>query len=429
MQVCVVLGQDTQPHAHLHPKSNFVSTKHLTIIHLEEAEPSLSLLRQPSSSSSKIAKDPKQTLKGVVSSFPENVPEKDQILQAKSSKATTTDINEMPQSQSNVPPTTWPIFFELDLQIVSPQNMNSIKIDNGATHTEILIRTPSNVELMGKLKDSKDEKIFGGDRVFFDRHRTLWRCLFAPNQNGTFKAMILAKRKSDPGSYTGACSYTLEARQIPSTPFSYPKTWQLFHDLDLKIETSYDRATIVWPENASYVEIRMRAPNDVYLSCNIKYNDITVDNGTLTQFDSDKHNWQLLFAPQRTGLHMLWVYAKRENDAGSTSSSVAQFHLNVTQLKQSIKFPLTYTKFQTNKCRILEPIHGTLKKGSVVLIHCIVPGATDVSVTIDSDWNESGGYQDPIFKTKVTVGSKDVTVYAKYAQKGSYDGLFEYTVQ
>lgn len=335
----------------------------------------------------------------------------------------------MPQIQSNTPATTWPIFGELGLQIVSPHNTDSIKIDNGATHTEIRVRTPPDVVLMGRLKDNKDDKIFGGERVFFDRHKKLWRCLFAPNHDGTFKAIILAKKESDPGSYTSACSYTLEVRQIPSKPLCFPKTWQLFYDLDLEVEAAYDRATIVWPENASYVEIRMRAPDNVYLSCNIKHNDTKIDNGTLAQFDSDQQNWQLLFAPQRTGPHTLLVYAKHKKDAGSSLHSVVQFDLNVTELRQSIKFPLTYTKFQTDRCRIVEPLYGTIKKGSTVLIHCIIPGATEVDVMIDSKWSKSEGYKNPIFKTKVTVGSKEVEVYAKYAPKNSYDGLFKYTVQ
>ncbi|UJR19907.1 hypothetical protein I4U23_023039 [Adineta vaga] len=340
-----------------------------------------------------------------------------------------TNFEQTQHSETNDPPKTWAAFDELGLRIVSSHKNNTIKIDNGTTHTEILVRAPADVVLMGTLNNSQDEEIFGGDRVFFDRHHRVWRCLFAPNQNGTFKATILAKRKSDSGRYTGVCRYNVEARKISSTPLSYPKTWQLFHDLDLEIETPYNRATLAWPDNASYIEIRMRAPNDVYLSCNIKYKDIKVENGTLSQFDSDRHNWQLLFAPQRTGLHSLYVYGRRESNADSTSSSVAEFHLNVSQLKRCIKFPKTYSKFHTNKCRLIEPMNGTLERGSVVLIHCIIPGATDVDVTTDSNWNKSEGYKDPIFKTRVTVGSKDVEVYAKYGQTNSYDGLFKYNVQ
>jgi hypothetical protein len=69
-----------------------------------------------------------------------------------------------------------------------------------------------------------------------------------------------------------------------------------------------------------------------------------------------------------------------------------------------------------------------LKKGTTIPIHCVIPGATDVGLTIDSNWIKANGYQNPIIKQNITVGSKEVTIYANYGQKSSYDGLVEYTV-
>jgi hypothetical protein len=47
-------------------------------------------------------------------------------------------------------------------------------------------------------------------------------------------------------------------------------------------------------------------------------------------------------------------------------------------------------------------------------------------LTIDSNWIKNEGYRDPILERKITVGSKEVTIYAKYAEKTSYDGLIKY---
>ncbi|CAF1165088.1 unnamed protein product [Adineta ricciae] len=327
---------------------------------------------------------------------------------------------EAPLNGNNVPAQTWPVFSELGLQIVFAQHTSVITVDHGATHAEILVRTPDNIELVGSLKNGCDEEVFGGNRVFFNRHRRLWQCLFAPNDNGTFTATIYAKRKLDLRSFTSACSYILEARQIPLIPLSYPTTWQLFHDLDLEIEMPYNHATITWPKSASYVEIRMRAPDHVYLSCDILYNKRKIDGGALAQFDATKHNWQLLFAPQHTGLHTLFVYAKQENDSDPTLHSVAQFNLDVTHISHPVKFPITYKQFKSKRCRIIEPLYGPLKQNFPVLIHCIVPDAVDVDVMIDSNWSRSQDYHDPIFKKIVTVGSKEVEVLGKYAQQNTY---------
>ena len=259
-------------------------------------------------------------------------------------------------------PKTWKNFFDLNLNVISPNNTHLIKVHDGQMHSEVLIRSPNDVELLEQLTNSNGEEIENGHQVFYDRHGDLWRCKFAPNRNGMFNAEILAKKKSDTNHYTSAISFKINAKQIPVPPLSYPTTWQLFYDLDLKIEAPQDRATVIWPENASFTEIRMSAPSDVNLSCSIAFKDVKEANCGLAQFDNDKQQWQLLFAPQRTGQHKLIIYAQRQSDTQTSSSSVVQFNLNVTKLRNPIKFPVIYAKFSTNKCRIYEPLNAVLKK-------------------------------------------------------------------
>jgi hypothetical protein len=94
-----------------------------------------------------------------------------------------------------------------------------------------------------------------------------------------------------------------------------------------------------------------------------------------------------------------------------------------------MKFPLIYSQFQTKKCQIYSPIDGILKNGSIVSIHCVIPGAIDVNLKVDSNWLKSEGYRDPILQRQITVGSKEVTIYAKYEEKSSYNALLKYTTQ
>jgi hypothetical protein len=74
-------------------------------------------------------------------------------------------------------------------------------------------------------------------------------------------------------------------------------------------------------------------------------------------------------------------------------------------------------------------LDGIVKKGSVIPIHCFVPGAIDVNVAVDSKLLEPGGYSNSIFKRQVTAGSKSVLICANYEQKKGYDGLVQYNVQ
>ncbi|CAF1407062.1 unnamed protein product [Adineta steineri] len=328
-------------------------------------------------------------------------------------------------------PKTWAKFFDLNLNIISPKNTHLINVHNGITHAEILIQTPDDVELLGRLVHiDNGEKIKGGDEVFYDRHKKLWRCRFAPNTNGVFDAEILAKKKSDSGSYTSVVSFKIDAKNIPTPSLSYPKTWQIFYDLDLKIEAPKNRAAVIWPNNASYSEIRMSAPDNVILSCALEYNGRKERDCTLNQFDHNKQQWQLLFAPQHTGHHKLTIFAKRQSDdAGTSSNSAVQFDLNVTKLQQKIKFPTLYEQFFTKKCQIYEPFNGVLKSDTIVPIKCYIPGAKHIKLQVDSKWVETNEYEDSILKTQVTVGSKDVTIYAKYGQDTKFNGLIQYSVE
>ena len=163
-------------------------------------------------------------------------------------------------------------------------------------------------------------------------------------------------------------------------------------ELGLKIKAPRNSSYAVWPDNLSYTEVFIQAPDNAQLSCDIEHNHKKVENGSLAQFNNDKKLWQLLHAPERTGFHELIVYAKRNDDSRSTLEAVVKFNLNVDKLRQPMKLPLTYTQFRNKKCQIYTPIDGILKRGSVVLINCIIPGAVDVNLTAGSQWLKSEGY-------------------------------------
>ena len=103
--------------------------------------------------------------------------------------------------------------------------------------------------------------------------------------------------------------------------------------------------------------------------------------------------------------------------------------LYVTKIHESITFPLTYIQFQLNKCQIYEPFNGILKKDSILPIHCIIPGATSVTVSIDSNPPRAEGYNDSILQRQITVGSEQVNIYAKYGQDPHYTTIIKYSVE
>ncbi|CAF0925803.1 unnamed protein product [Rotaria sp. Silwood1] len=141
-----------------------------------------------------------------------------------------------------------------------------------------------------------------------------------------------------------------------------------------------------------------------------------------------KKPWQLLFAPERTGQHELIVYTKKIKDNESSSNAVVKFNLDVGKLQRPMKSPVIYNKFKTEKCQIYTSIDEILKKGSIVSIHYVIPGAKSVNLTVDSQLLSNEGYKDLIRQGEIRVGSKDVVIYAKYGRNLSFDGLMKYTI-
>lgn len=340
----------------------------------------------------------------------------------------TLDVKQEPRPIISFPH-VWKNYFDLELEIVSPANTHLISLTNGSGQTQILVRAPEDVALLGRLQNERGEEVQGASQVFFDRKERLWRCSFAPNRDGDFEAMIMAKVNTDPGSYTSAVAFQIEARRIPAVPVSFPETWPLFYELGLQLEAPRIHENVPWTDDSSYAEILMRAPETIQLSCRIEYNNREVENGSITQYDNAKHLWQMLFAPERTGVHALTVFAKEIRNRDAAANAVVKFSLNVKQLKRPMKFPLLYTQFQTKKCQILTPIDGILKRGAVVPLYCVIPNALDVTVVVDSKPLEPGGYSGSVLRRDIKVGSQDVSIFAKFDKNSNHDGLVKYSVR
>ncbi|CAF1255252.1 unnamed protein product [Didymodactylos carnosus] len=319
-------------------------------------------------------------------------------------------------------------YYDLDLKIVQPKFQHTIQLKNDAAYTEILLQAPKDVKLIGDLTNPEGKKVHGGEQVYFDKQKALWRCLFAPQKTGLHKINIYAKKASDNStSYSAALEFNLNVQQLPSNIISYPNTMSLFYDYDLKIIAPNNSRFATWPKNASYTEILLRAPNNIQLSGHIFYDNQAIDNGSLIQYDHDKQLWQCLFAPRNTGLHKIIVFAK-ENGDSNTSQSVVDFDLDVTNLKRSIAFPKTYALFQKNKCKIYEPFE--MKKGSNVTLHCRIPDANNVRILFDSkpEREQEDDYENNIFKRQITVPNQNVVIMGNYTNDTSYSYLIHYTV-
>ncbi|CAF4995650.1 unnamed protein product, partial [Rotaria socialis] len=250
-------------------------------------------------------------------------------------------------------PCTYGKFFELNLKIVSPIYTHKVTLETGKSYGEVLIAAPtSDIKLSGSLRDESKTTIEGGDFVYFDRDENLWRCRFAPQKVGNHTILIFAGEIIKP------------------------------------VNTRY----IDWPsdKNNPYCEILVRSHDDVYVSGKItnSMSGKTIENGSLVNFNSPESLWQCLFVPSNShASYELTLFARRFNE--NESHCVAQFDLKQSHQsthQNCISLPITYSQFQEAKCDLFEPLNGILKRESKVTFRCRIPGAHEVSITIDGQW-------------------------------------------
>ncbi|CAF0893403.1 unnamed protein product [Didymodactylos carnosus] len=247
-------------------------------------------------------------------------------------------------------------YYDLDLKIIQPKFQHIIQLKNDAAYTEILLQAPKDVKLIGDLRNPEGKKVDGSHRLYFDKQKALWRCLFAPQSNGLHEITIYAKRKNQPGSFEGAVKFRLQAHNL-TKPISFPRLLDTYYDLDLKIVQPKFQHTIQLKNDAAYTEILLQAPKDVKL-----IGDLTnpegkkVHGGEQVYFDKQKALWRCLFAPQKTGLHKINIYAKKASDNSTSYSAALEFNLNVQQLPSNIiSYPNTMSLFYDYDLKIIAP--------------------------------------------------------------------------
>jgi hypothetical protein len=180
----------------------------------------------------------------------------------------------------------------------------------------------------------------------------------------------------------------------------------------------------------SLAEVLIQSPDDIQLSCSIK-DDIR--STSLTHYDFTRQLWQCLFAPYKSGFHTLIIFA--------THKSKLDLLKNVIELGVEVPskdfipgktLPTTFGKFTENKCQILTPLDGILKRGTKATIRCRIPNALSARISLDGIWLDEIKLKNDMFKQQINVPSREVIVYAQFINQKklkTYDGLIRYTVE
>ncbi|CAF3518213.1 unnamed protein product [Rotaria socialis] len=219
----------------------------------------------------------------------------------------------------------------------------------------------------------------------------------------------------------------------PISMFNYfclPYLHSYYFIFNLTIISPRFSSMVLFDKYQSYAEVLIQAPNDIQLSCSIKNDNKST---CLSQYDSNRQLWQCLFAPYKNGFHTLIIYANRLV-VSSMLINVIQLGLEVSS-KDFIRkkvLPTTYRKFIENKCQIFSPLDAVLKSGTKITIHCRIPNALYVRISLDGVWLEEIALKNEIFKQQITVPEREIIVYAQFKNAQlthTYNGLVRYLVE
>jgi hypothetical protein len=332
------------------------------------------------------------------------------------------DVPQLPNRLVSFP-RKWNAFWEHNIVVIYPQNTHAIKLDSVTkNHSQILIRTSTNIELKGSLRNNIGNKVKGGDRVYFDRRKNIWRCKFAPDRKGIFQARILARKKStlEDTSFQPVIAFMLKVDNLES-PISYPKLFQHFYDLNLRLLSPTSQTRLTCSEDLHTAKICIHSPANIQLTCHMEHAGNILKHGPFSQFNTDQQQWEFLFAPRCASMHHLIISTQSDDDQ---LLKVAQFYLNITRYFCPTSFPRIYQPFHTARCYIHEPLEGRLQFDATVLFLYYLPSAKEVLVEIDDDKKTSYSLNDSLFQQTIKIGYKKLIVHARFDE--NYEALVQY---
>ena len=182
----------------------------------------------------------------------------------------------------------------------------------------------------------------------------------------------------------------------------------------------------------SLAEVLIQAPNDIQLTCASKDEN---QSTSLTQYDTRRRIWQCFFAPARSGVYTLMIFANRLSRSSSSLVNVMELGVEIPSqdFHRRKILPFTFGEFLEYKCQIISPLEGVLKRGKKILIHCRIPQAYYGRISLDGIWLDDVYIKDGIFKQEILVPQHEILLYAQFLTNKSsnknYSALIRYLVE
>jgi len=308
-----------------------------------------------------------------------------------------------------------PPFFRSDMKILSHLE--------GVISTEDQVKiglfVPGDVLIIAELLD-EDVKELPDRFTLIRRENGEYVIQVAFPGLGNYTLRIYSKFREDPGPYSWALDYGIEAGSGTMNMTGFPVTGEAFQEHGLEIE-SHPEGIIMAKDR---VNVSLSVPGDVMIIAELLDADgkELPDRFTFVQREDDKYVVHVAFP--RPGSYTLGVYAKDKNDPGAYGW-VLNYSIEAGGEYQA-GFPVTCGTFHLHDVHIYSPIVGRLRSGVAQSFRLEVPGAEDVVVINDGRWTHLDE-EDGFFEGVVVPIGGEVWVSARFPGEDEYYRLLEYS--
>ncbi len=308
-----------------------------------------------------------------------------------------------------------PPFFRSDMKILShPESIISTE-----DKVEIGLFVPGDVLIIAELLDENVNEL--PDRfTFIRREDDEYVIQVAFPGPGNYTLRIYSKFKEDPGPYSWALDYGIEAGPGTMNMTGFPVIGEAFQEHGLEIE-SHPEGIIMAKDR---VNVSLSAPGDVMIIAKLLDADgkELPDCFTFVQREDDKYVVHVAFPGP--GSYTLGVYAKDKNDPGAYEW-ILNYSIEADGEYQA-GFPVIYETFRLHDVHLYSPMVGRLRSGVAQSFRLEVPGAEDVAVINDGRWTHLDE-EDGFFERMVVPTGGEVWVSARFPGEDEYYQLLEYS--
>ena len=176
------------------------------------------------------------------------------------------------------------------------------------------------------------------------------------------------------------------------------------------------------------VELVIAAPPQTYLNALLYKNETPLeDHYTFAQRCAEGYRVQALFPSE--GVYTLRIFARRGDATPGEYVSALDYEVRASSGQtDAVGFPLAYEAFLANQCELERPLSHSLTPRQEVEFSLTAPNAAEVIVTTGRSWHRLSA-EDGRFTGTVPISLGDIYVFARFADKTTYEGLLRYSGQ